>query len=101
MVGVGIGPVSIMYAFDPAHWGQGYASECVPAFVKHVQERLDVEEIFADCFTDNPASASVLLKAGFVETGPGRGWSKARGCHDPTREFRLTRAASVATTASL
>ncbi|MEL7544684.1 MAG: GNAT family protein, partial [Pseudomonadota bacterium] len=51
-----------------------------------------VDAVVASVFLDNPASARVLAKLGFVESGRGAGWSRARGDSAiPEVRMRLTR----------
>lgn len=49
-------------------WGHGYASEAVRALCK-VAHAIGHRRLHAVHFLDNPQSARVLRKAGFVETG--------------------------------
>ncbi|MDO4740392.1 MAG: GNAT family N-acetyltransferase [Eubacteriales bacterium] len=46
-------------------WGRGY---CTQAVIEYSDMLLQVgyDAVYADCFTDNPASARVLEKAGFA-----------------------------------
>lgn len=50
-------------------WGQGYASELVQGLVAHLQNG-PPQILHAGVTVDNPASARVLLKAGFSEDRP-------------------------------
>lgn len=54
----------IKYAFLRAHWGQGLASELVPALLAFGRERWGLGEIIATVAPDNAASQRVLAKAG-------------------------------------
>ncbi len=60
----------IKYAFLQSHWGQGLASELVPALLAYGARSHDLERIIATVAPENLASQRVLLKAGmrFVET---------------------------------
>ncbi len=58
--------------------GQGYATEAILRVVEHAAT-LGVPRIHADTFLDNPASARVLVKAGFVRTGTVERVFPARG----------------------
>ena len=82
---------STMYAYDPAHWGNGYATEAQAALLRWAFERYNLTETTADHFHDNPASGRVLEKLGFKKTGEGMGQSKARLEPEPVIEYRLTR----------
>lgn len=58
----------IGFLFDPATWGQGYASEALQAFVSH-RRRCGSVELTADTDPRNFASIRLLQRHGFVETG--------------------------------
>ncbi|NJM83439.1 MAG: GNAT family N-acetyltransferase, partial [Tabrizicola sp.] len=92
-VGLGGDPVSCAYVIDPAHAGQGHATEAMAAFLDDAFTRFDLTAMVADHFTDNPASGRVLAKLGFVETGHGLGKSAARALPEPNVHYRLTRPA--------
>lgn len=51
------------------YWGKGIMTEAVKRFTKLAFERFDLERIFAEPYTTNPASARVLEKAGYVLEG--------------------------------
>ncbi|GKY87920.1 GNAT family N-acetyltransferase [Sinisalibacter aestuarii] len=87
------GSPELGYMFAPAHWGRGYATEMGRALIAHCWARYDWPAIAADVLADNPASARVLLKLGFVEGPAGTGPSAAQGGVFPTRTFRLVRPA--------
>lgn len=87
----GIGPraaPSIMYAIDPAHAGQGYASEAMQGFLGEIDRRFALPRIEADHFADNPASGAVLRKLGFRQTGTDMGRSAARAGAHPVVTYR-------------
>ncbi len=80
----------IFYFIDPVEAGQGLATEALTAFLTHFFARPDVAEVYADVFTDNPASARVLEKVGFRRTGEGMGESAARLEPYPVWLYRLS-----------
>ncbi|MEM7500352.1 MAG: GNAT family N-acetyltransferase [Pseudomonadota bacterium] len=82
----------IGYWVGPPFWNTGYASEAVEAVLATLFAE-DVPEVRATVFADNPASAHVLEKLGFVEIGLIETFSVARGEAAPTRVFRLAKAA--------
>lgn len=88
-VGIGGDPVSVAFFVDPAHWGLGYATEAVGAFLSVVLPRLGLPAVEADHFVDNPASGAVLRKLGFVETWRAVGTSAAREAAAEVRTYRL------------
>ena len=84
-----VGPCSCAYFIDPQHWGLGYASEAMGAFVAYFMQKFDLCEVAADHFDDNPASGAVLRKLGFQELGKGSGKSQARLEPAPVTLYRL------------
>lgn len=85
------GMVEIGYAFDPTHWGRGYATEAVQALVDAVFMLTREPAIEATARVVNPASQRVLRKCGFAHEGPGLRDFPARGGLLPVEEFRLDR----------
>ena len=83
------GPCSCAYFIDPQHWGLGYASEAMGAFLAYFMRKFDLCEVAADHFDDNPASGAVLRKLGFQELGKGSGKSQARLEPAPVTLYRL------------
>lgn len=59
----------IGYTFASEHWGKGYASEAVDAFIGYLFDDLKVTRIFGMLHPDNPASAMVLERNGFLFEG--------------------------------
>ena len=68
-VGIGGAPVNTAYAFGRAHWGQGYATEAMRAFLDHCTRTFALSEMTAGAMFDNPASQVVLEKLGFEQVG--------------------------------
>ena len=60
------------FLIDRAHWGKGYASEAVKAFIEH-RRKLGPAELTADVDPRNLQSIRLLERHGFVETGRGTG----------------------------
>ncbi len=50
-------------------WGKEIMTEVVPAFVDYCFKEFSLNRIYAEPFSNNPASARVLEKAGFVLEG--------------------------------
>ena len=65
------GAVDIGYGVAPARRGRGHASRMVQALLLELAER-GVETVRAETSVENPASARVLQKAGFTQTGARR-----------------------------
>ena len=83
------GPCSCAYFLDPWHWGLGYASEAMGAYLAYFMRKFDLSEVAADHFDDNPASGDVLRNLGFQELGKGSGKSQARLEPAPVTLYRL------------
>ena len=73
------GDIAIGYMLARAAWGHGYMSEAVGAVMDEARDTLALTRCVADVYTDNPASAAVLRKAGFQWTGTDKSYSVARG----------------------
>lgn len=88
----------IFYALRPEFAGQGLAGEAVAAFAAFLFDRFDPPALTAGVFTDNPASARVLQKSGFVlireEPHPTRG----RLAPAPAWVYRLVNPEKAVTT---
>lgn len=59
----------IGYWVGRKHWGQGYATEAACATLKWARDNWGRKAVFGSHFADNPASAAVLAKTGFLYTG--------------------------------
>lgn len=58
--------VELGYWLSEQFWGRGLVSEAVTLLVDHVLESYpEIQRIYADLFSYNPASARVLQKCGF------------------------------------
>lgn len=91
VVGVEQGELGYWLA-EPA-WGKGYGKEAARAVVDHVFDALGLEDLFASYHLGNAASRRILLGLGFVETGEGSAFSKARQAEVAHMKLTLTRAA--------
>jgi RimJ/RimL family protein N-acetyltransferase len=60
------------FLLDPAHWGKGYASEAMVAFIEH-RRSLGATELTADVDPRNLSSIRLLERHGFVEIGRATG----------------------------
>ena len=58
----------IGFLIDPAHWGRGYASEAMTAFIER-RRTFGSAELTADTDPDNLGSIRLLRRHRFVETG--------------------------------
>lgn len=90
------GAVELGYWIARAHWNRGFATEAGEALVA-IANMLGLARLEASHFLDNPASARVLEKLGFVATGiTSPRTSCARGEEYPARMLRLQLAANGA-----
>jgi RimJ/RimL family protein N-acetyltransferase len=80
------------YWLGKPFWGFGYATEAARRLVTYAFVCLELEEVHAGWFYDNPASGHVLAKLGARHNGSAMRECRARGmavlCHD----MLLTRA---------
>jgi RimJ/RimL family protein N-acetyltransferase len=84
------GAVELGYWIARAHWGNGYATEAATQLIE-IARTLGLSRLEGSHFLDNPASARVLEKLGFVATGlTAPRMSCARGCEVMTRMMRLS-----------
>jgi 8-oxo-dGTP diphosphatase len=73
------------------YWGHGVATEAAGRMVRWGIANLELDRIDANVATDNPASAAVLRRIGFRQTGEGTAYSVARGGDRPVWKFEATR----------
>lgn len=92
VIGYKPGAQGLGYWLGVPYWGAGYATEAVSALVGHLFGARGIGHVETAVFADNEASAAVLLKAGFRETGTADVYCVARGAAVPSRSFRLDRA---------
>ena len=57
----------IGYWLGEPFWGKGIATEAVRQLASHIFSNFDINRIYAEIFSNNPASMKVLLKNGFHE----------------------------------
>jgi RimJ/RimL family protein N-acetyltransferase len=69
----------LIYWLGRPYWGSGYATEAVRAMLRFGFESLGLNRIHASFFTQNPASARVMEKAGMRFEGVMRGHHVKRG----------------------
>ena len=62
----------IGFLIDPEHWGNGYASEAMAAFIER-RRGLGSTELTADVDPRNLSSIMLLARHGFMETGRAKG----------------------------
>lgn len=69
------GHPEVSYWLGREHWGKGFATQALRAFL----EFFPVRPVFARASKDNIASLRVLEKCGFALCGESRGFANARG----------------------
>jgi RimJ/RimL family protein N-acetyltransferase len=57
------------YWLGQPHWGRGYMTEAVRAFIQHLFASTAADTIYSGAFADNAASLRVQEKLGFERTG--------------------------------
>lgn len=60
------GDIDFGYALRREFWGNGYMTEALAGMIDFIFTTSSVQSIFGECETANPASASVMEKAGMV-----------------------------------
>ena len=75
----------INYWIAPSFWNSGIASEVVPALI--AANPHNSRSLVASVFQDNPASAKILTKIGFVLIGESEVFSLARGAMVDTWDY--------------
>ena len=81
----------IGFAIARRHWNRGYATEMARAMIARAFQRHGWGEIRAGVFEGNAASARVLAKLGFAETGRGTHPCAAQRRDLPIRHYALPR----------
>jgi ribosomal-protein-alanine N-acetyltransferase len=84
------------YWIGKPYWGMGYATEAVRALILHAFEADGFDYLKVGHFSDNPASARIIAKFGFVPQGREQRDCAARGARAPCLTYRLDRAAALA-----
>lgn len=82
---------SLWYALSRDHWGQGIATEAARAKIGQAFADPSVNRLIAGTWDDNPSSAHILKKLGFVQTGHDTMYHGARGEDASGPDFELTR----------
>ncbi len=72
-------------------WGHGVATEAAGRLARWALANLDLDRLEAGVITDNPASAAVLRRIGFRQTGEGSEQFVARGGAYAVWRFEATR----------
>lgn len=63
------GVVEVGFGLVQSHWGNGYGTEALSAILGWACKQDQVSAVKAGCLLTNQASAALLRKAGFSETG--------------------------------
>jgi 8-oxo-dGTP diphosphatase len=95
-VGLRIDPASrtgdLGYWIARHYWNNGVAGESAGRLAHWALAQLDIDRLVAQVATDNPASAAVLRRIGFRETGTSKQLFLARGGTHPVLLFEATHA---------
>lgn len=81
-------PPELGFWVGPPFWSTGYASEAARAVVD-AAKAAGLTDLVAEVFTENEASAHVLVNAGLIEGEMGRNFSVGRGEMVAVRRFHL------------
>lgn len=73
------GAPELGYWLTPSAWGRGYATEAGQAVLHMARHARGMQQVRSRYFVDNAASARVLGKLGFRETGRAATPSRSRG----------------------
>jgi len=79
------------YWVGQKYWGHGVATEAAARLTSYAFANLEIDRITAGVATDNPASAAVLRRIGFRQTGTGNQHFASRSADVPTILFEATR----------
>ncbi len=79
------------YWVGQKYWGHGVAAEAAGRLTRWALANLEIDRITAGVATDNPASASVLRRIGFRQTGEGEQRFASRGTAVPIWLFEANR----------
>ena len=91
--------VEFGYAISASHWGKGITTKAVALALRYAFCELGMDLVRASCLRRNPASARVLEKNGFRESGEySSDFPKFKG--EPFREFQLTKGEWIAADAA-
>ena len=85
------------YWLGRPYWGEGFATEAAAAVMHWARETLGADSFLAGHFLDNPASARVLRKLGFVPTHRTELFGLARGETAPAERYVWPGGANVDT----
>ncbi len=79
------------YWVGQKYWRHGVAGEAAARLTSYAFANLEIDRITAAVATDNPASAAVLRRIGFRQTGAGKQHFASRSANVPTLLFEATR----------
>ena len=82
------GSCELGYWVGKTYWGRGIATEAARGLLDWALPRAQPDYVAANVFADNPSSARVLEKLGFVLVGEDSVFSLSRQAHVPTLFYR-------------
>lgn len=68
-IDIGENEAEVGYWMGKPYWNKGYATEALGAMVAYCFKVKGFQTLWADCFAGNKASARVMEKCGFADTG--------------------------------
>ena len=79
----------LSYWIGPSYWNRGLATEAGREVIYFGFEKLQIEEIEAECYRRNPSSGAVLRKLGFHYHGSERKLEKLSNKHEDFERYSL------------
>lgn len=67
-IGIGADDAEAGYWIAKPYWNRGLCTEALQEMMRYCR-RKGFAKLWADCFVDNPPSAKVMQKCGFIDTG--------------------------------
>jgi len=63
------GRIELLYAYDPEFWNKGYGTEAAKAVLEYGKANLEMGELIAMAYPENPGSIGIMKKLGFISIG--------------------------------
>jgi RimJ/RimL family protein N-acetyltransferase len=63
------GRIELLYGYDPELWGKGYGTEAGKAVLEYGKANLEIDELIAMAYPENPGSIGIMKKLGFASIG--------------------------------
>lgn len=82
---------SFAYMLGEDFWGRGYGAEALEAAFRFAFTQMKLSAIYADHFSDNPASGAAMRKAGMQYLGTIPGKYEKQGIRHDAAEYGITK----------